>query len=202
MSEKEIWNELCLCILASNVQYELAKSSLKYLIESNLLNIHWILNNVNAKVILSNELKKPIFLPKKKDGNLRKYRFPTIRSKNIVDAAFILYSREKTIIYLIKQFKKGHELRNNLAQNVPGLGFKESSHFLRNIGYSCDLAIIDVHIISFLKILKLLPQKKFVVTPKLYLDIETFMVYISQEYCLNLSILDNAIWHYMRSRKV
>jgi len=35
-----------------------------------------------------------------------------------------------------------------LVRNVKGLGFKEASHFLRNVGFGEDLAILDVHILK------------------------------------------------------
>lgn len=41
----------------------------------------------------------------------------------------------------------GGELREWLVLNVKGLGWKEASHFLRNIGYR-DLAILDRHILK------------------------------------------------------
>ncbi len=37
--------------------------------------------------------------------------------------------------------------RDWLVENITGLGMKEASHFLRNVGY-LDLAIIDKHILT------------------------------------------------------
>lgn len=57
-------------------------------------------------------------------------------------------------------------LRNYLAKQVNGFGFKESSHFLRNIGLSSNkIAILDRHILKNLKIEK-------IKSPKHYLEIE------------------------------
>ena len=51
----------------------------------------------------------------------------------------------------VKKMKKMAKMEENYAvdydKNVKGLGWKESSHFLRNVGY-LDVAIIDRHIIS------------------------------------------------------
>ncbi|MFH1753205.1 MAG: DNA lyase, partial [Candidatus Omnitrophota bacterium] len=41
--------------------------------------------------------------------------------------------------------------REWFVKNVKGLGYKEASHFLRNIGLGRDLAILDVHILRNLK---------------------------------------------------
>ena len=45
----------------------------------------------------------------------------------------------------------GNELREWLVKNVKGLGYKEATHFLRNVGRSNGLAILDRHILRNLK---------------------------------------------------
>jgi N-glycosylase/DNA lyase len=42
-------------------------------------------------------------------------------------------------------------LREWLVKNVKGLGYKEATHFLRNVGRSNGLAILDRHILRNLK---------------------------------------------------
>jgi N-glycosylase/DNA lyase len=37
--------------------------------------------------------------------------------------------------------------RDWLVRNIKGIGYKEASHFLRNIGFGGRLAILDVHIL-------------------------------------------------------
>lgn len=199
MEEEDIWHELCLCILSSNVPYELACSSLSHLIQIGMLDNCILAENPKARISIANELAKPIYHPLKKDGNFRKYRFPRVRAENIVDSARILYREGSGLIPMLTSSNSEELLRNYLAEVIPGLGLKESSHFLRNIGYSSKLAIIDVHIISFLKELQLLPSTNFLITSRNYFYIEDIMRQISKEYNLNLAVLDNAIWHYMRS---
>lgn len=199
MEEGQIWHELCLCILSSNVPYELARSSLAHLVKTELVESDTLLSNRKAKTIIARELARPIYLPRKKDGTFRKYRFPRVRAHNIVDAAHVLYSSGNGIQSMLESSEEHEWVRNNLAEKVPGIGLKESSHFLRNIGYSSNLAIIDAHIVSFLKHLKILPDDYGSITSKNYFVLEDLMQQMSKEYSLNLAILDNAIWHYMRS---
>jgi N-glycosylase/DNA lyase len=45
----------------------------------------------------------------------------------------------------------GEEMREWLVKNVKGLGYKEATHFLRNIGRNSGLAILDRHILRNLK---------------------------------------------------
>ena len=48
--------------------------------------------------------------------------------------------------------------REWLVENVKGLGYKEASHFLRNIGLGEDLAILDRHILKNLALLGVIDE--------------------------------------------
>ena len=63
------------------------------------------------------------------------------------------------------------ELRSWLVSNVNGLGWKEASHFLRNIGRR-DLAILDRHILRNLVRCGVLRSMPKTLTAKRYLSIE------------------------------
>lgn len=63
------------------------------------------------------------------------------------------------------------EVRRWLVRNVKGLGLKEASHFLRNIGCR-DLAILDRHILRNLKRHNVLRTLPATLTPRRYLAVE------------------------------
>lgn len=200
MPEEEIWYELCFCILSANVRYELASSTLKHLIKMNLLDVAWIKKEKRANNIIKKELSESHFLPLKKNGLLRKYRYPRKRAMQIVKAAKTIYSDSMTIKKILQESKSDIEARAFFVMKVSGLGIKEASHFLRNIGYSNSLAIIDVHILSFLQRFCLVRfDKKYAMTNKIYLILERIMRHFAKFHNLVLSVLDLAIWHYMRN---
>lgn len=201
MSEGELWGELCLCILSSNVPYELAKSAFFHLREMSLLEPKWITQTSNSVRIIAQELSKSIYLPKKKNGQYRKYRFPNIRAKNIVGATETLYVKNFGLVRILEKEKSEQETRCFLAKNISGVGLKEASHFLRNIGYSESLAIIDTHVIAFLEDIEALPQDTIrTVTPPIYMRLERILQELCISLNLNLSTFDMAIWHYMRGK--
>ena len=92
-----------------------------------------------------------------------------------------------------------HRLRRWLAENVPGLGFKEASHFLRNVGFR-NLAIIDFHIIRLLKRYGLLGDFRSL-TRRRYLEIEKLLREIADRLGLSLAELDLYLW-YLDSGKI
>ena len=63
------------------------------------------------------------------------------------------------------------QLRDWLVANVKGVGYKEASHFLRNIGHR-DLAILDRHILKNLLRVRVLRSLPKTLTKKRYLAIE------------------------------
>ena len=86
-----------------------------------------------------------------------------------------------------------HEQRRRwLVDNIKGLGYKEASHFLRNIGYD-DYAIIDTHILDILARYRIIKQPK-TLTKKNYLKIEGHLQKIARQTKLTLAELDLYLW--------
>jgi N-glycosylase/DNA lyase len=82
------------------------------------------------------------------------------------------------------------DVREWLVDQVCGLGYKEASHFLRNIGRGDDVAILDRHILKRLKnhgAIKELPKS---LTRRRYLEIEEKMRQWSRRVNIPLAHLD------------
>jgi len=86
------------------------------------------------------------------------------------------------------------ELRNWLADNIKGLGMKEASHFLRNIGKSNNqVAILDRHILKNLHNLKLLKQPR-ITSNKHYLKTENTFIALANYLKIPADHLDLLFW--------
>jgi N-glycosylase/DNA lyase len=97
------------------------------------------------------------------------------------------------IVNRLSDGSSGVELREWLVKNVNGLGWKESSHFLRNIGYR-NLAILDRHILRNLVrtgALRALPKT---LTAKKYLSIEKKFRTFSDSIGISMDELDLLFW--------
>ena len=88
---------------------------------------------------------------------------------------------------------EGRTLRDWLVANVKGLGWKEASHFLRNIGY-CNLAILDRHILKNLRHHGVLAGTPKTMTRKNYLAIEELFALFAGHIGLTLDELDLLFW--------
>jgi len=171
----DIFNELCFCIMTANFN---AQRSID--IQRSI--------GCGFRRLGEKELASKL----KECG----HRFPAARAKYIADA------QEKALEIAHEiALMKGDEaaLRKWLAENVRGIGYKEASHFMRNIGFT-DVAIIDFHIIDLLVRYGLIARPK-TLTPKKYLEIEAVLRGVAKKAGLNLAELDLCLW-YMETGKI
>lgn len=125
------------------------------------------------------------------------HRFPNARAKYVVEAR----SKKEDLVNLLKEIDDDLILREWVVKNIKGVGMKEASHFLRNIGYK-NLAIIDFHIIDLLAKHKLIdPPKNKSISPKKYIEIENVLREISKKTGLHLGELDLYLW-YLETGKI
>ncbi len=117
------------------------------------------------------------------------HRFPNKRAEFISEAR----KHKEGIGEKIHSFPGEKDARNWLAENVKGLGYKESSHFLRNIGFE-NVAIIDFHIVDLLVKEKLIERPK-TLTKKKYIEIEKVLEDIAKNADMNLAELDLYLWY-------
>ena len=119
------------------------------------------------------------------------HRFPNMRAKFIVEAR----KYKDRIKEILDSFKTDVERRKWFVENVKGLGMKESSHFLRNMGFK-DVAIIDFHIVDLLAREGLIEKpKNKSLTPKKYLEIENILNELSKKTQTSLGELDLYLWY-------
>lgn len=85
--------------------------------------------------------------------------------------------------------------RQWLVENVKGMGYKEASHFLRNIGRGESLAILDRHILKNLVLLGVISEVPATLTKKMYLDIEKKMIAFSRDAKIPMGHLDLLLWY-------
>jgi len=172
--EADIFSEACFCILTAN-----SSATMGIKIQKNI-------GIEGFKKFSLNELYEII----RKHG----HRFAMQRAERIVK----LREKEKLLIDISKE-KKGKDAREKLVKEIYGYGYKESSHFLRNIGFD-DVAIIDRHISRFLFEKGLVKPRK-TITKNVYLECEEALEKISKDLNLTQAELDLYIF-YIKTKKV
>ena len=127
---------------------------------------------------------------------LKGVRFKKNKAKYIIEARkTFTKENEIRIKSVISSFSDSTKAREWLVKNVKGMGYKEASHFLRNIGFGEDLAILDRHILKNLRLLGVIEDiPKKTLTKKRYMEIENKMREFSRDIGIPLSHLDLLFW--------
>lgn len=124
-------------------------------------------------------------------------RFKNNKSKYLVELREKMTNSNGEIITkdFFSSFEEISKAREWIVKNVKGMAYKEASHFLRNVGFGKEIAILDRHILKNLVRLEVIDEVPKSITPKLYLEIERKM----KDYCkfVNISMdsLDLLLWY-------
>lgn len=174
-NDEKIFEELVFCILTPQTKAIDCDRAVKILKENDLL------------------------LKGKREEISKKINF--IRFKNH-KADYILKAREiffkdgkNSFKKFLNSIENERELRDELVKKIKGIGLKEASHFLRNIGISKNLVIVDRHILRSAfkyKIIKKIPKT---ITKKIYLRIENKILKFSKKTGIPPNHLDFLFWY-------
>jgi N-glycosylase/DNA lyase len=128
--------------------------------------------------------------------NAGAHRFPVERPGYIVVTRSYLRDHcNLELRELLQNFTDPIERRDWLAREkrIKGLGYKESSHFLRNIGLMGH-AILDKHVMSCLTDLKVVETPKPPATRARYLETEERLRLFAREIRIDFDELDLVLW--------
>jgi len=167
--DEDWFSELCFCILTAA---STAKLGIK------------IQNELGADGFLTLPYQK--LVSKLKSAG---HRYRDQRAERIVKARKFYNIKE-----IVTHFPDERSARAWLAENVDGIGYKEASHFLRNVGYN-DVAILDRHILALMRQHELLEGTPKTLTKKKYLAAEEKLRELAQKTNLSLAELDLYLWY-------
>ena len=175
-SDARLWEELAFCIFTAGASARMG------------------LNAVDAiRALLlegeSDEMTRAL----KKAGA---HRFPVARPRYIVTTrSYLRDNFDMKLRKRLRGFSDPLERRDWLAQEkqIKGLGYKESSHFLRNIGVKGH-AILDKHVMKCLLEVGVVDSARPPSTRRQYLDIEQKFLRFAKDIKVNCDELDLVLW--------
>ncbi|MBI5326340.1 MAG: N-glycosylase/DNA lyase [Ignavibacteriae bacterium] len=170
--ESEYFYELCFCLCTPQ-----SKAANALIVVDKLKHDDFQNRNVNPINILND---KSHYI-----------RFHNQKANNLVQMKTIY----PDILSILKSEMKPLEKRLWLAENVKGLGMKESSHFLRNIGYY-NLAILDRHILKHLVECGVYKEIPKVASINQYLSVERDFLQFSKTIKIPVDELDLLFWSF------
>lgn len=172
-TDRSIFLELCFCILTPQAKAVYCDKAVKELSKDNL-----ILNGSKSQV----------------RSKLNKVRFPNNKTSYLLYARDYFCEGEEIKIKSKIDETNVFKTRDWLVEEVKGIGYKEASHFLRNIGLGKNLAILDRHILSKLKEYGTIEENSSITTKKGYLNIEDKFREFSEYINIPMQELDLLFW--------
>src|SRR5213080_1548175 len=144
--DDDVFAELCFCLLTPQSSAKTCWAAVTRLTEKNLL-----IKGTSKEI-------EPL---------ISDVRFNDSKARYITEARG-LFTREGEVrvkTHLTSHYNP-YQVREWLVENVKGLGYKEASHFLRNIGLGEEFAILDRHILRNLKAHQVIPEIPATLTRK------------------------------------
>jgi N-glycosylase/DNA lyase len=174
-TEFDIYSELAFCIMTPQSKAKSCWSTVEKLVDNELL-----LDGGEEQ--LANELNC--------------VRFRNTKAKNLIKTReLFLINDQISIRSRLQEFNNAFDTREWLVQNVRGMGYKEASHFLRNIGLGENMAILDRHILRNLSKFGVIDTIPTSLSRKKYLEIEKKMAKFANKIRIPLENLDLLLWY-------
>lgn len=175
-SDARLWEELAYCIFTAGASARMGINSV---------------DAVRALLLEGDSDAMTVALK-----NAGAHRFPVARPRYIVTTRN--YFRADCGMKLrkrLRSFSDPSERRDWLAQEkqVKGLGYKEASHFLRNIGVKGH-AILDKHVMRCLAEIGVIDTAKPPSTRRKYLEVEQQLVGFARDVKIDFDELDLVLW--------
>lgn len=174
-SEEDVFAELVFCISTPQSRAKLCWDAV-----DNLLNKNLLLKGSKNRIL----------------KELNGVRFKYKKAGYIAEAGKQFLTEGKiSIKSQISGFSDVYDARGWLVKNVKGIGYKEASHFLRNIGLGENLAILDRHILKNLRSLGVIKEIPRVLSRKRYFEIEKKMKEFAERVKIPMGCLDLLLWY-------
>jgi len=196
LTEQAARNQLVGCVLSSQVRHASAVQWTGALIAAGFLDDSWWYSQRSAEY--GRRLSAFLSGRARLSRGLGAYRFPQARATQIAGArdsisAMPLLERLSIQVSTL-------QLRRSLASDIPGLGPKQTSMMLRNLGISLDLAVIDRYVLRFMQSVRLVGAETRLPTsfPE-YERIENRLAEYARSLGYSLGCMDWAIWATMKA---
>ncbi len=173
--DRILFEELCFCILAIQSTARGSDAALRGLAQEGLL---WS----GERRVVARYLR-------------RRTRFHNHKAEYIVRARERFFPPgHPTLKTTLDRFASPRDAREWLVREVDGIGYKEASHFLRNVGRGGDLAILDRHILANLVYHRVIGRIPKSLTHRRYLTIESRARVFAEALGISLGTLDLLLW--------
>lgn len=198
-TEEELLLEACVCMFSSQMVFEVAEAAAHHLRHLGLLRAD---NLVTYEKCVLAALSEPLAV--ERDGIIRllRPRFKNRLASLLYTTVSSMNSSGETLRKALFSAGSAQQARERLVKLVWGFGPKQASLFLRRVGYCADLAVLDTHILDYLRVAKGIAPKPGVLSRLAgYEKVEAEFRCIAEEFGHSVGCVDFAMWITMRVAK-
>lgn len=187
--------ELIACILGSRVRYETARAYAELVRDRVIKASGEIVGTSSLASRVQVSLSDP---PHRIRTRFGRYPFPNVRAGWVADS-LIQACRWEWDKWLHEAESGPLQARREVVRTLPGLGPKQASLFLRNVSARARVAVLDVHVIGYMKLVtpRLMKRQNWS-TLGTYEELETVYLRYAEQVGADPRVLDVTIWLVMR----
>ncbi len=198
-TEEELLLEACVCMFSSQMVFEVAEAAAQRVKDRGLLR--------SAKLDdyerqLSAALSETLSVER---GSLIRQVRPRFRNRLAsLLASTVITMRERGLSLqgILSAAGSARKAREQLVKQVWGFGPKQASLFLRRVGYCAELAVLDTHILDYLRVARgINPKPSALSRLSGYERIEAEFQRVAAEFGHPVGCVDLAMWVTMRVAK-
>ena len=203
IAEEELLHEATVCIFSSQMLYEVAVAAANRVRANGLLSMDRIsASALDYKARLLTALSEPLAV--EINGEHRRI-LPRFRNRLVFLLASTVegvHSRQSTLQETLFSAQSPRHARRLLIKAVSGFGPKQASLFLRRVGFSSDLAVLDTHVLDYLWLVRGIDPKPGALSRlRSYEYIEAEFERVANDFGYPVGCVDLAIWVTMRVAK-
>jgi N-glycosylase/DNA lyase len=201
-TEDELFFDVVVCILSSQTLFELALATAESLKRAGLIASARKGWGAAYEEVLCFALRTPVCIERGGSTGFVIPRFRNRVSKLIATTAQRIYGQGSTLKDTLASADSPQEARRRLVVAVLGFGPKQASLYLRRIGYCADLAILDTHVLDYLKLAASIdPKPSSLSRLSTYERLETEFRRVAEDFGYSVGRVDLATWITMRVAK-
>ncbi len=197
-SEPHLRYRLLTCILSSQVSWEMAVAA------ANRMRMQGLLSQGSpTPEDLEPRVVESLLRPLRTNTGVRRYRFPNVRARQVAWTLVHLNTPQHRMFLsgLCSEKTNAAEARLRLVTAMYGVGPKQASMFLRDVGASNDLAIIDRHVLRYMCAVGMTSSPPPVASIGAYERVEATLRRYADRLGYSLGCLDTALWITMRAAR-
>jgi len=202
LTEEELFFEVAVCIIGSQMVYEHSLAIANRLKETGLLRDTASYAAAEYHQQLSTVLANPVSV-ETSNGHREIYpRFKNRLTGLISNTANNIYGAGLSVHDILASANSPQKARKLLVEYVSGFGPKQASLFLRRVGYCTEMAVLDTHVLDYMKIAYGLEVKPATLShPTKYEKLESKLKELAQDFGYSVGCVDLAMWVTMRVAK-